>query len=99
MGLQYEELVNHPATAVQSLCNFLCLDFYPDMLEPYKEKNQRMTDGVELASKMSGDLKFHLHEKIEPEAANRWKQYHTSNFLSEDTCHLATLLGYEEFIS
>ncbi len=61
----------------------------------YKDKKQRMTDGVEAVSKMSGDLKFHLHRTIEPEMAYRWKQYHTVDFLGEVTKELAVSFGYQ----
>jgi hypothetical protein len=66
------------------------------MLDPYKEKEQRMTDGVEIVSRFSGDLKFHLHQRIEPNAAFRWKQFHADEFLGDITRDISTLLGYKE---
>ncbi len=53
-----------------------------------------MTDGLETISQYGGDLKFHLHERIEPNAADRWKQYAGGDALSEMTRHLASSLGY-----
>jgi hypothetical protein len=93
--LKFEDLVNQPEDTVGNLCQFLRLELHPDMLEPYKEKAQRMTDGVNAVSEMSGDLKFHLHERIEPGAAERWKQYHTVDFLGDLSSQLAASFGYE----
>lgn len=93
--LKFEDLVKFPEDTVSNLCQFLGVEFNPNMLDPYQEKAQRMTDGVNAVSEMSGDLKFHLHERIEPSAAERWKQYHTVNFLGDLSSQLATSLGYE----
>ncbi len=93
--LKFEDLVTQTQTVVTDMCNFIGVDFQVEMLEPYKEKKQRMTDGVEAVSKMSGDLKFHLHRTIEPEMAYRWKQYHTVDFLGEVTKELAASFGYQ----
>jgi hypothetical protein len=53
-----------------------------------------MTDGLKVASQYSGDLKFHLHERIEPTTADRWKQYASEGALSQMTRRLAESLGY-----
>jgi hypothetical protein len=66
------------------------------MLEPYKDKERRMTDGVENVANMSGDLKFYLHKDIETETAYRWQKYHTVDFLSDMSLELAKSLGYTE---
>ncbi|MGL5079848.1 MAG: sulfotransferase [Microcoleaceae cyanobacterium] len=94
LQVKFEDLVHSPEKTVQSLCNFLNLDFCLEMLQPYQDKAQRMTDGVDVSSVMSGDLKFHLHRSIEPDAADRWQKYHSEDFLSEMSCHLAQRLGY-----
>ena len=39
-----------------------------------------MTGGVHSVSQSSGDLKFHLHARIEPEAADRWRKYESERF-------------------
>ena len=41
------------------LCAFLGIDYHPDMADPYKEKQARMTDGLHAESRMLGDVKFH----------------------------------------
>lgn len=94
LQIQFEDLVTQPQATAVNICQFLNLEFQQQMLAPYQEKQQRMTDSVELVSKMSGDLKFHLHQDINPEAAHRWQQYHTSDFLSEMSKEVAISLGY-----
>jgi acyl carrier protein len=95
LQIKFEDLVTQPQTTVENICRFLGLDFHPDMLEPYKEKNQRMTDGVNTVSEMSGDLKFHLHGGIDTDAAYRWQRYHQGNFLGDTTVSVAKFLGYD----
>ena len=41
------------------------------MLDPYKDQDTRMTDGLSRAADFGRDLKFHLHNRIEPSATNR----------------------------
>jgi acyl carrier protein len=94
--VRFEDLVQESELTVNNICNFLGLEFYEDMLDPYKEKEQRMTDGVNVASRFSGDLKFHLHQAIEAEAAERWKNYQEDDFLSDETREVAKLFGYGE---
>jgi Sulfotransferase family len=93
--VKFEDLVMTPRQTVDRLCQFLHLEFHPDMLEPYKEKTQRMTDGMQKISQTSGDLKFHLHDRIEPEAADRWQKFHAGDFLGEITWDLAASFGYD----
>lgn len=92
--VRFEDVVRESATTGRRLCDFLNVPFVSEMLDPYMEKERRMTDGLKVASQYSGDLKFHLHERIEPTAADRWKQYASEAVLSPMTCHLAESLGY-----
>ncbi len=94
--VRFEQMVTQPQTVIEGVCNFLNLDFYPEMLQPYKEQKIRMTDGVHPLSKMLGDPKFHQHTSIDSEAADRWKRQYTVDFLCEQTKQLAELLGYEQ---
>jgi acyl carrier protein len=94
--VRFEDLVQQPELTVKNICNFLNLEFSSAMLDPYQEKDQRMTDGVHVASKFSGDLKFHLHQRIEADAAERWKHYQGVDFLGDMTWELAKLFGYGE---
>ncbi len=93
--VKFEDIVSQPQTSVEGLCQFLGLEFHPDMLQPYKEKKQRMTDGIYAQSRMVGDVKFHEHQSINASTADSWKQYYTSDFLGDVTWGLAESLGYQ----
>jgi hypothetical protein len=92
--LKFEDLVNNPEVVIKNLCQSLGLEFYPEMLDLYQEKQQRMTDGVHGVSEMSGDLKFHLHKGIESDVAYGWKREQTVDTLSDMTWKLANSFGY-----
>ncbi|WP_066382131.1 non-ribosomal peptide synthetase [Anabaena sp. CA = ATCC 33047] len=93
--LKFEDIVNQPQTTVERLCQFLGVDFHPEMLQPYKEKKQRMTDGIYAQSRMVGDVKFHQHQSINPDTAESWKQYYKTDFLSNIAWQVAESLGYQ----
>ncbi|MBX2862096.1 MAG: sulfotransferase [Leptolyngbyaceae cyanobacterium MAG.088] len=95
-SLHFENLVQHPETQLKKLCEFLGVEFSADMLEPYQNQQQRMIDGVQVASEMSGDLKFHLHDRINPDVAYQWRQFHHENFLSQMTWDVASTFGYSQ---
>jgi amino acid adenylation domain-containing protein len=92
--VKFEDLVSKPREVLEEVCGFLRLDFHPDMLQPYQEKQKRMTDGLHSESRMLGDVKFHEHSGIEAEAAARWKEYYSEDFLGEITWELAQALDY-----
>ena len=94
--VKFEDLVSHPQTSVEGICQFLGLDVHPDMLQPYKEKKQRMTDGIYAQSRMVGDVKFHEHKGIDAKTVDSWKQYYTVDFLGDLTWQVAESLGYKE---
>lgn len=94
--VHYEDLVRRPQASVEGICRFLGVEMHPDMLNPYEDKTQRMADGVGTVSQMSGDLKFHLYSRIEPEAADRWKQFISEDAISDITWKFAATLGYEK---
>ncbi|MEQ8464527.1 amino acid adenylation domain-containing protein [Coleofasciculus sp. E1-EBD-02] len=92
--VKFEDLVKQPQTTVAGICQFLGVEFHPDMLHPYKEKKQRMTDGIYAQSRMLGDVKFHAYQGINPNTADSWQQYYTTDFLGDITWQLAQSLGY-----
>ncbi len=92
--VRFEDVVRESERTGRRLCDFLDVPYVPEMLDPYLEKERRMTDGLKVASQYSGDLKFHLHGRIEPTAADRWKQYTSEGTLSQMTYRLAESLGY-----
>ena len=68
------------------------------MLQPYTDKNQRMTDGLYSVSRMIGDPKFHQHREIEAKVADSWKQNYAIDFLGDITWQVADLFGYKQVI-
>jgi acyl-CoA synthetase (AMP-forming)/AMP-acid ligase II len=90
----FERLVSEPQANLEGICRFLGLDLAPDMMEPYKERRRRMTDGVSDLIPMVGDPKFHRHETIDAAAADRWRKCHAPDILSPRTWEMAEALGY-----
>jgi hypothetical protein len=78
---------------ILKLCGFLGVPFAAEMLDPHKDSDARMTD-AEHRAQYSGDLKFHLHVRIEPDAADRWKKFDSEKSLSSMTRQLAAEFGY-----
>jgi thioesterase domain-containing protein len=93
--LQFEELLREPRRQMQRLCDFLHIEFTEAMIEPYQDKELRMTDGIHPESKMHGDMKFHEHKGIDPKTAERWREGAERLELGEITWQLAERLGYE----
>ncbi|HEY4594027.1 MAG TPA: amino acid adenylation domain-containing protein, partial [Thermoanaerobaculia bacterium] len=93
--IRFEELVADPETALGKICDFLGLPLHPDMLQPYKDVNARMADGIHAQSRMLGDVKFLQHGKVEAKVAERWREQGPSIPLGEPTRELAAALGYE----
>jgi acyl carrier protein len=94
LAIKFEDLVNDPEATIKNQCQFFGLEFEPKMLDIYKDKQERMTDGVYGVSEMSGDLKFHLHRGIESNVAQSWKQEQMTDYLGDLTWKLANSLGY-----
>jgi acyl carrier protein len=94
MRVRYENLVREPESSVRDICEFLSVPFAEEMLDPYRDLDSRMTGGVHSVSQFSGDLKFHLHARIEPEAADRWRKYDSEDSLSAMSRSLAASFGY-----
>lgn len=95
LHIRYEDIVKATAPAMQKVSQFLQIPFSESLLTPYESTDQRMTAGGEANAQMSGDLKFHLHGQIEASMADRWRQFHTQDFLSDRSLSLARSLGYE----
>ncbi len=93
--LRFEDLVRQPEAVLRGLCRFLGLEFHPAMLRPYEDQKKRMTDGLYAESRMLGDVKFHEHQRINPEVADRWREQYVDDFLGDATWQVAGSLGYE----
>ncbi len=92
--LCYEDLVRNPEQAMVVLCKFLDLPFHPDLLDPYGNPDQRMTDGVTAQSLPIDDPNFHRRKTIEPALADTWKTVKLPRPLSLDSQTLAQSWHY-----
>jgi amino acid adenylation domain-containing protein len=90
----FEDLVRDPRRVLEGICEFLGIEYDPEMERPYADAASRMTDGLHAESRMLGDVKFHQHGRIEPSAADRWRRLDSEDALGEPTRRLATALGY-----
>jgi len=91
--LKFEDLVSRPRESLEQISNFLGVEFHSDMLQPYKDGAQRMTDGIHAESRMLGDVKFHSYKGIEANVAERWKEHDDRNNLAEETQETLALYG------
>jgi amino acid adenylation domain-containing protein len=94
-SLKFEDLVSRPRESLERVCEFLRVEFHPDMLQPYKEKERRMADGIHPESRMLGDVKFHNYTGIEASVGERWEEYAGGDGLAGETQAVAELLGYD----
>jgi len=79
---------------MHTICEFLNLEFDPEMLQPYEKQSEKMTDGIHAETRMIGDIGFHEHRDIDPSVADRWKQHQLARDLNTTTWGLAQALGY-----
>ena len=94
LRIRYEDFLREPQVLLPRICDFLEVPFVSTMLDPYNDPDLRMTGGLRSVSEFSGDLKFHLHSRIDPEVANRWRKYDSESSLSEMSRSLASKFGY-----
>jgi SAM-dependent methyltransferase/acyl carrier protein len=90
----FEDLVTRPRPVMEEVSRFLGIDFDEEMLEPYREKRRRMTDGAHPLSRGLVDIKFHQHSGIEKDAAFAWRASAGDARLGRPTWALAEELGY-----
>lgn len=97
LQVKFEDTVRQPHSVMANICQFLGLELHPDMLQPYKNSEMKMTDGIYAtpASRMLGDVKFHEHKAIDPKVADSWKTHYPGDFLGDSTWQVAESLGYE----
>ena len=94
--IRFEDLISEPEYKLRELCEFLDIDFHSDMLKPYEGK--RMTKPVKENSQMVGDFKFYLRKRIESDVIDRWKKFHTAEFLSNIAWDIAQSYNYQREI-
>src|SRR5215218_447574 len=93
--VKFEDLLREPQPVMKSLCQFLGLSFHADMLQPYKDRERRMTDGIHAESRMLGDVKFHSYDWIDVRVGDRWKEGNASDLIGKTTWEVAAAFGYE----
>ena len=93
--MHFEDLTRQPQAVMEQMCRQLGLEYHPDLIEPYKDKEKKMTDGIYAASAPMGDTKFNEYQGIDSKIAESWKEVVLDNFLGEVTWEWAERLGYE----
>jgi len=91
----YEDIVSRPQEIMAEISRFLNVEYHPDMLEPQKDPQVRMTDAIHPLAKMVGDVRFFEHKGIDAANANRWKETLQVDYLGEVSWGLAESFGYE----
>ena len=91
----YEDLVQHPEAVMHAMCETLEIPFHEGLLDPYKDLDKKMTDGIHKDSRSMGDTHFDQKKKIEGKKAEDWKGVLEDNFLCEATWEVAQSLGYQ----
>lgn len=81
--LTFEDLLREPEAETERLSAFLGVEFQAEMLAPYRETRQRMTEGLHPKSRMLGDVNFHRHRGIEPRVAEKWRLTLSEDNLSD----------------
>ena len=93
--IRFEDLVTRPAEVMQRLSHTFGIGFHPDMLEPYKDTDKKMVDGVHAQSRSMTDAKFFSYQRIEAKVAQE-SMNEENDFLSELTWELAKAFGYQK---
>ena len=87
----YEDLVAQPLATMRTVSQAIGLDFHPDLLEPYKDKDRKIPAGVHPESRSMGDPAFHTFRTITTERAVA----PDDDTLGDPARALAGELGYE----
>jgi thioesterase domain-containing protein len=95
LRVRFEDLVRDPRGAMEQAATFLGLAFDPAMLEPQADSLRRMTDPLAPLARMLGDVRFHEHQGIDRDAADRWQVDVGAALLGEPTWQIAEAFGYE----
>ncbi|NER22533.1 MAG: alpha/beta fold hydrolase [Symploca sp. SIO1B1] len=91
--IHYEDLVTEPESVLSHLCDFLNIDFEPELLQPYQ--GDRMTGGVHQTSLSISDPNFLKHNNIDKSLADKWKTIQLPHQLKSETQRIASQLNYE----
>ncbi|HEX7186103.1 MAG TPA: amino acid adenylation domain-containing protein [Thermoanaerobaculia bacterium] len=92
-AVRFEELVREPARVLSGICDFLGLEYRPEMADPYQPGAARMVDGPHAVSRPLGDVKLLAHGKVDAAVAERWREAGGSP-LGSPASEVAVRLGY-----
>jgi len=92
--VQFENLVKHPKDVMEDLSRSLNIEYDPILIDPYKNMDNKMVDGIHKTSIPMGDTNFLEHKIIDPKVADSLNNVSSDNFLSDMTWELAEKLGY-----
>ncbi len=98
LQIRFEDLVRNPRPVIENICNLLGISFDPLLLDPYRQQERRMTDGINALSVGMTDAKFHQYSGINAAAADAWRRIVDTDFLSAEAWRLAALFGYERLL-
>jgi hypothetical protein len=80
---------------MEEMCATLGLEYHSTLVEPYRDIEKKMTDGIYKDSTPMGDTKLLERKTIDPKVADSWRGVLTDNFLGDVTWDLAVSLGYD----
>ena len=93
--ISYEDLVTDPQGVMEDFCKKTGIPFDENLIRPYQDLDQKMTDGIYGDSKPMGDINLLEHGKIKSDLARKSEAVLNDNFLSEATWKTAQQLGYQ----
>ena len=93
--IRFEDLVTRPADVMQQLSHTFGIGFHPGMLEPYKNTDKKMLDGVHAQSRSMTDAKFFNYKGIEAKVAHESVDGE-DDFLGDLTWELAKAFNYQK---
>ena len=93
--VHFEQLIQAPRQVMTALCSALDLEYHHELLDPYRDQQRKMVDGIYPASTPMGDVNFREHQRINPEIADQWQQISGKDFLGDITWDVAQSLGYQ----
>ncbi|MDB6125043.1 MAG: Amino acid adenylation domain protein, partial [Pedosphaera sp.] len=95
--MRFEELVTQPREIMEQMCRRFGLEFHEDMVQPYKDPEKKMLDGVHAQSRSMTDANFFKYKGIEAGTAQALMAAE-EDFLGELTWELAKQFGYNRNI-
>jgi hypothetical protein len=93
--MRFEDMVTRPREIMEEMCATLGLEYHPTLVEPYRNIDKKMTDGIYRDSTPMGDTKLLERRTIDPKVADSWRGVLTDDFLGDETWDLAISLGYD----